>query len=329
MAKKSKKSCQARDDSESDPESDLEKKNRDDERGRTVLKLVGTSIQSNTKIPLERNTRKVPCGEHKTVFSTYIGVVARERVCINYKKWTDLPKELLDEVYECITKGFMVRQDRRKWILSRASKRWNSFKTRLRKYWLYKYEGRIRKKAPWKYLWIYQATWDKFTATYTSPEFRELSAKFREKSLLKNSSYRGGRRGYQSFEEELEQDFIKNGINLPEVPRHLVWIKAHSVVKDDGLVTFKNPTDLQIAEAIKTLIAQSQDGGMRSKGRDDILARAMMKPERGGRVVGVGSGITNKEYFGYNKPVPPSQLHAEIHGLKNQNALLASFVMST
>ncbi|XP_074319134.1 uncharacterized protein LOC141656159 [Silene latifolia] len=209
MAKKNKQAHQRRNDSESDPESDAENENREYERGCTVLALVGKAIDSNTKIPLQWNSRKVPFGDYKTSFSTYIGVVARERVSINYRKWPDVPQAKLDEVYEFITKGFIVREDRRKWILTRASKIWNAFKTRLRKYWLYKSDGEIRKKRTWKYRRIHQPVCDKFTATYTTPEFRAISAKFREKSQLKNSSYRGGRRGYQYFEEQVEQELLK------------------------------------------------------------------------------------------------------------------------
>ena len=81
---------------------------------------------------------------------------------------------------------------------------------------------------------------------------------------------------------------------------------------------------------------KAESGGFDSKGRDDILAKAMNKPERGGHVVAIGSGITNKEYFGYHKPTPPNQLLAridqlcsEIGAMKNYQNLLTSFVMSS
>lgn len=70
-------------------------------------------------------------------------------------------------------------------------------------------------------------------------------------------------------------------------------------------------------------------------GRNDILARALKTPEHGGCVRGVGGGVTNKEYFGYNKPVPPNQLQSELKEVKsklanvtNSQTLLMSFVMS-
>ncbi|XP_021763789.1 uncharacterized protein LOC110728453 [Chenopodium quinoa] len=241
MARKKKK-VQPNDDSE---ESSCE------ERGRAVVKKVGKTIHAGTQIPLQWHpSKRVPTGEHKTHFSTYIGVMARERISIAYKDWHEVPTGVLDEVY-----GFIS----------------------------------------------------------------ELSEKNREKAKKKSSSYRGGRLGYQYFEEEIVKELEKQGVHVSRVSRHLTWIKAHSHVKD-GVITFDNLADKEIHDAI---------------GRDDILAKAMHKSEHGGSVRGVGSGITVKDYFGYNKPAPPSQLHAEIGMMKsklvsmdNRQNFMMSFLMS-
>lgn len=58
------------------------------------------------------------------------------------------------------------------WVLRRASIRFRAFKTRLRKFWVYKSTGKIRKIVPWKYPWISQDDWDKFVAYNTSPEYQ-------------------------------------------------------------------------------------------------------------------------------------------------------------
>lgn len=76
---------------------------RENRRGRTVLAMVGRAIQNGTKIPVAWNHRRLPCGDYKNAFCSYIGVVVRERVNINYRVWDDLPKEVLNEVYEFIT----------------------------------------------------------------------------------------------------------------------------------------------------------------------------------------------------------------------------------
>ena len=68
--------------------------------------------------------------------------------------------------------------------------------------------------------------------------------------------------------------------------------------------------------------AQQSTGEIVIEGRDDILARAIQKKEQGGRVRAIGSGITNKEYFGFNKPTPPRELHAIINSLKKDMVCL-------
>lgn len=102
MAKKIKKVASYSSDPEDD-DSNSEQTRRDDERGRTVLAKVGKAIQNGNKITLECHPiYKVPCGDNRTTLSSYIGVVVRERVNINYKKWGEVPREVVDEVYEFI-----------------------------------------------------------------------------------------------------------------------------------------------------------------------------------------------------------------------------------
>ncbi|KAL2942322.1 ATP-dependent protease ATPase subunit HslU [Bienertia sinuspersici] len=284
-----------------DDASDPEKEKREDERGRTVLAMVGKAIQGGTRIPLDWHPiYKTPSGTHRKTFCRYIGVVVRERVCITYVEWTDVPKELKEQLYDAITKGFTVLESRKK------------------KWWLYRKNGSIRRSAPWKYPWISQSVWDKFIQLCTSEKFKKTSQSHRDRSNLKNSSYRGGPLGYQYYEEELRTEFEKQGISVTLVPRYLTWLKAHSRVEDGNLI-FDNPIDLAVADAIKTLEAQCKSGEVVIEGRrDDILARALKKPEQGGHVFGVGSGVTMREYFGSSNPTPPSELRAEINRLQAQ-----------
>ncbi|KAL2903692.1 Odorant receptor 46a isoform A [Bienertia sinuspersici] len=231
-------------------------------RGRTVLAVVGKAILSGVKIPVEWNHNKVPVGENRATFVTYIGVVARERVNINYREWEDVPKEVLDELYNFITRGFTVPEERRNYVFGRASIRWRAFKARLRKDWMYDTKGAnkhvIIKKPPSMYPFITQNDWNKFIETYTDDKFK------------------------------------------------------------------------------KALEAQQFQGEIDASGRNDILARALKTPEHGGCVRGVGSGVTNKHYFGYNKPTPQSQLQSDLKYVKsklenvvNTQNLLLSYLVSS
>ena len=101
MAKKRIQACRIEDGTTTD-HNDVETES-DDERGRTVCALVGDAIHKGIKIPLQWNEDGIPQGEHRTTFSSYIGVVVRERVSIAFETWKDVPNDLLDEVYNMIT----------------------------------------------------------------------------------------------------------------------------------------------------------------------------------------------------------------------------------
>ncbi|XP_021753908.1 uncharacterized protein LOC110719316 isoform X1 [Chenopodium quinoa] len=307
-------------------------------RGRTIAVVVGKAILSGVKIPLEWN-HKVPIGENRYIFSSYIGVVVCERVNINYRDWEEVPKEVIDDLYKFITRGFIVPEERRNYVLGRASIRWRAFKARLRKDWMYDTKGVnpnvIIKKPPSIYPLITQADWTKFIETYTDDAFKELSDKNRKRAKMNTSRYRGGQKGHLYYEQEIAAELQKQGVQVRDVPRHLVWIRAHSKQKD-GAMTFDNPADFEIAQTIKSLEAQQIQGEIEATGRNVILARALKNPKHGGCVRGVGSGVTNKMYFGYNKPLPQSQLQSNLKCLKsklenvvNTQNLLLSYLMSS
>uniref|UniRef100_A0A803MY04 Transposase n=1 Tax=Chenopodium quinoa TaxID=63459 RepID=A0A803MY04_CHEQI len=340
MARKRKQVCPPEGDTTNgnEDDSDAERLSREDERGRTVLAAVGKAIQNGHKIPLEwEPITKMPCREHKLTFSTYIGVIVRERVCITYKTWKEVPDQLLNDLYDRIKKGFVVLEERKPYILQQADDRWRAFKTRLRRDWVYhKNSGRLRENPPnWKYPWITLDVWKKFVELSTTDTFKAVSEDSRDRSKLKTSSYCGGPLGYQYYRDEIAKECLEKGIHIEQVPRHEAWLRAHSHFKDEKY-TFKNPTDLETTNAINALKGQVQRGEIVFQNqRDDILARALKKKEHGGRVRGVGSGITIKQYFGFAKPTPPSKLlrqlnyvTSEMAMLKNQNNAIMSFLLS-
>ncbi|XP_021753899.1 uncharacterized protein LOC110719273 isoform X2 [Chenopodium quinoa] len=234
-------------------------------RGRTVAAVFGKAILSGVKIPLEWNHNKVPIGENRDIFSSYI-VVVREKVNINYRDWEEVPKEVIDDLFKFIMRGFIVPEERRNYVLGRASIRWRAFKARLRKDWMYDTKGVnpnvIIKKPPSIYPLITQADWTKFIETYTDDAFKELSDKNRKRAKMNTSRYRGGQKGHLYYEQEIAAELQKQGVQVRDVPRHLVWIRAHSKQKD-GAMTFDNPADFEIAQTIKVLEAQQSKEKLR------------------------------------------------------------------
>uniref|UniRef100_A0A803LSK6 Transposase n=1 Tax=Chenopodium quinoa TaxID=63459 RepID=A0A803LSK6_CHEQI len=295
MAKKKKHASQSTNNATSDPENDAfdtKKNNREEERGHTVLAWWGKKFKAVPK-------------------SLWNGILHMEFHV------GDVPKEIVDEVYEVIAKEFDVPEKRNKYILwrdsiqGRASIRWRAFKTRFRKYWLYKVHGNkkvVRKTSPWTYPMVQQTYWNKFIKTYTEDDAFQV--------------------------KELQN----KGIHVTQVSRHLVWLKAHSKEKD-GQMVFENPADDIIAQAIVITnygSCSAYRGEITTKGRDDVLAKAINKPEHGGRVRVVGSAVSNKAYFGYNQPTPPNRMQAQVNYLmkemgtmRNDQNLLMSYIISS
>lgn len=67
-------------------------------------------------------------------------------------------------------------ETRRRYVLTRASIRWRTFKARLRKFWLYhstgERKGTIKENPPWKYPWITKDDWNKFIGNSNDPKFK-------------------------------------------------------------------------------------------------------------------------------------------------------------
>uniref|UniRef100_A0A803MTC6 DUF8039 domain-containing protein n=1 Tax=Chenopodium quinoa TaxID=63459 RepID=A0A803MTC6_CHEQI len=123
---------------------------------------------------------------------------------------------------------------------------------------------------------------------------------------------------------------IQNGTKIP-----LEWDPITKLPCGEHRLTFSGYIGVIVRER-NALKGQAERGEIVFENRrDDILARALKKAERGGHVRGVGSGITKKQYFGFAKPTPRSQLHnelncvrSEVAMLKNQNNVIMSYLLS-
>uniref|UniRef100_A0A803N4S6 DUF4216 domain-containing protein n=1 Tax=Chenopodium quinoa TaxID=63459 RepID=A0A803N4S6_CHEQI len=158
------------------------------------------------------------------------------------------PRYAIDEHDD--NKAFIVPEDRRGYVLKQASKRWRAFKFRLRKEFMYESDEEGN----------------------TTDKLGDVN---RDRAKKRKTSYRGGRKGYSYYEDEI--------------------IRAHSR-EEKGILKFDSPANLEIAQAIKALEAQHNQGKIDVTGRNDILARSLKTPEHGGCVRGVGGGDEGAQY---------------------------------
>ncbi|CAL2248362.1 unnamed protein product [Prunus armeniaca] len=62
---------------------------------------------------------------------SYIGGLARTRVPLVDKKWTQLPKDLKENIWEAVQMAYVVGEGGKKMVLSSAVKKWKDFKSTL------------------------------------------------------------------------------------------------------------------------------------------------------------------------------------------------------
>ncbi|CAL8085179.1 unnamed protein product [Prunus armeniaca] len=62
---------------------------------------------------------------------SYTGVLARTRVLLVDKKWTQLPKDLKEKIWKAVQMAYVVGEGGKKMVLSSAARKWKDFKSTL------------------------------------------------------------------------------------------------------------------------------------------------------------------------------------------------------
>ncbi|KAI5313122.1 hypothetical protein L3X38_042296 [Prunus dulcis] len=98
----------------------------------TMSRVVKRKIQK-IKHVVEYNKRGIPHGMAAVEMQSYIGVLAHTRVFLVDKKWTELPKDTNEQIWEAVQMASVVGQRGKKLVLSSAAKKWKDFKSTLLK----------------------------------------------------------------------------------------------------------------------------------------------------------------------------------------------------
>ncbi|KAK7274511.1 hypothetical protein RIF29_15603 [Crotalaria pallida] len=171
---------------------------------------------------------------------------------------------------------------------------------------------------------IDQEEWDEFVARVTTTLFLEISAANRERALQADCPSRISRKGYAKLEQEILLETKSEEVSLP---RHTLYRKAR-------LDKTGNTNNEKAREKISQIDELEQSGQIiDNKSSDDLLSKALNKPDHPGRLIGVGFGISKKDYFRpkktqkafvevseYNKVVDSLQaLMSRVEYLEKQN----------
>ncbi|XP_020418024.1 uncharacterized protein LOC18780761 [Prunus persica] len=129
----------------------------------TMSRVVKRKIQK-IKPVVEYNKRGKPHGKAAVEMHSYIGVLARTKVPLVDNKWTQLPKDIKEQIWEAVEMAYVVGQGGKKMVLLSAAKKWKDFKSTLTKKFILPFtnDKDKLKEPPKLYNFIKKSQWDAF-----------------------------------------------------------------------------------------------------------------------------------------------------------------------
>ncbi|KAI5355796.1 hypothetical protein L3X38_008691 [Prunus dulcis] len=259
----------------------------------TMPRVVKRKLQKVRPI-VEYNKMGKGIGQAHIEMQSYIGVLARSRVPLVDKKWSQIPKDVKEQIWEAVDMAFVVGQGGKKSVLASAAKKWKDFKSTLTRHYILPYTNDKEKLShpPETYKFIEKAQWDAFVASRLSQDFESVHSQHGQIREKLEYNHRLSRKGYAGLEDELEETMP--GV---EIDRSTLWKRA----RQDKHGNIPDPKVAEKAKLIDDLQKQVSEGKVRVDGSKDVLTMAL-GPEHPGRLRGVGAGISPKQYFNLPKP---------------------------
>ncbi|KAI5312268.1 hypothetical protein L3X38_041441 [Prunus dulcis] len=259
----------------------------------TMPRVVKRKLQKLRPI-VEYNKRGKGIGQAHSEMQSYIGVLARSRVPLVDKKWSQIPKDIKEQIWEAVDMAFVVGQGGKNSVLASAAKKWKDFKSTLTRHYILPYTNDKEKlsQPPETYKFIEKAQWDAFVASRLSKDFESVHSQHAQIREKLEYNHRLSRKGYAGLEDELEETMP--GV---EIDRSTLWKRA----RQDKHGNIPDPKVAEKAKLIDDLQKQVSEGKVSVYGSNDVLTMAL-GPEHPGRLRGVGAGISPRQYFNLPKP---------------------------
>ncbi|BBN67984.1 hypothetical protein Prudu_243S000100 [Prunus dulcis] len=244
----------------------------------TMPRVVKRKLQKLRPI-VEYNKRGKGIGQAHSEMQSYIGVLARSRVPLVDMKWSQIPKDIKEQIWEAVDMAFV---------------KWKDFKSTLTRHYILPYTNDREKlsQPPETYKFIEKAQWDAFVASRLSKDFESVHSQHAQIREKLEYNHRLSRKGYAGLEDQLEETMP--GV---EIDRSTLWKRA----RQDKHGNIPDPKVAEKAKLIDELQKQVSEGKVSVYGSNDVLTMAL-GPEHPGRVRGVGAGISPRQYFNLPKP---------------------------
>ncbi|KAI5317397.1 hypothetical protein L3X38_037104 [Prunus dulcis] len=259
----------------------------------TMSRVVKRKLQKLRPI-VEYNKMGKGIGQAHSEMQSYIGILARSRVPLVDMKWSQIPKDIKEQIWEAVDMAFVVGQGGKNSVLTSAAKKWKDFKSTLTRHYILPYTNDREKlsQPPETYKFIEKAQWDAFVASRLSKDFESVHSQHAQIREKLEYNHRLSRKGYAGLEDQLEETMP--GV---EIDRSTLWKRA----RQDKHGNIPDPKVAEKAKLIDELQKQVSEGKVSVYGSNNVLTMAL-GPEHPGRVRGVGAGISPRQYFNLPKP---------------------------
>ncbi|KAL4021028.1 hypothetical protein IC575_019817 [Cucumis melo] len=249
-------------------------------RGPTTMSELALVRNSGQKLPIQFNEHEQPVGATSKKMQSYIGVCVRQQTPITYNSWKEVPNELKDKIYDCISMSFDLQPNAKHSILMSASRKFRTFKTTLTQKYILpsKDQPSLLQFPPKIYSHINQEDWESFVDARLSEEWEDYSRIQRERRLKCVYNHHMSRKGYANLADELK---ITHDVSY----RSTLWKEARKGKNND----YFDDATRDCASRIDELVSTNKN--------EDILTDALGSKEHGGRVRGVGAFVSQSQYF--------------------------------
>ncbi|XP_019170859.1 PREDICTED: uncharacterized protein LOC109175436 [Ipomoea nil] len=166
-------------------------------RGRTQMHKLAMQRAQGLKKDVQFNELGQPIGDSAAELQSYIGVLAREKVKLNFKTWKHVPQDIKDKIWDAVNLSFRVPAIFKKPCLSSANDKWRQYKTQLTNNFIWKRlndEENLHKPPPG--YGIMGDEWSQFVISRMSEDFKELQLQGPNEDILTQaleSKEHGGR----------------------------------------------------------------------------------------------------------------------------------------
>ncbi|TYK10916.1 transposase [Cucumis melo var. makuwa] len=241
-------------------------------RGPTTMSELALVRNSGQKLPIQFNEHGQPVGATSKKMQSYIGVCVRQQIPITYNSWKEVPNELKDKIYDCISMSFDLQPNAKHSILMSASRKFRTFKTTLTQKYILpsKDQPSLLQFPPKIYSHINQEDWESFVDARLSEEWEDYSRIQRERRSKCVYNHHMSRKGYANLADELK---ITHDVSY----RSTLWKEARKGKNND-----------YFDDATRDFATNKNE---------DILTDALGSKEHGGRVRGVGAFVSQSQYF--------------------------------